>query len=453
METKYFESYPPFTVAGDKGSKIVFLKEKSLNVIFTSSGKALHWFPSIKPVGNAGQNSLLTSCGEVVLCNSSEDENSLRVIDTKDLKIRHSIRVFEEKDEEEFLHLTQIVMKSESEVLVAKKMKIDLYSVDKGELLRTYKCKIDDWIQNASIDPTRSTLVFPKRNKVALIDLETGERKDVLPHPNYVSRAIAVNSDMIFTSGGDNVVRVWDLTREDVHLQVAKAEVVTNIYSIPDNSRHLVTVGRLGIDNFCVTIWDLPTMLPVRKVTAIKTSYLQIISDRRIALRVDKRIAIVDLETWKVVTVLKGKIPDYDFLGIEDICVVNNRKEILTFTHDRKNLTLYDIETGDQVAVLESSRSELDIRHFLVNSEGTVALWNANKPCDQLFVWNLETREEMFVIEREGFERLTMSHAEFTPDGLFFVSSMRKTKKSDYIRHTVVWDIQRSKYRPIHTRS
>ena len=164
-------------------------------------------------------------------------------------------------------------MKSENEVLVAKKMKIDLYSVDKDELLRTYKCKIDDWIQNASIDPTHSLLVFPKRDKVALIDLESGERKDVLLHPNYVSRALAVDCDIILSSSGDNVVRVWDLTRKDVHQRVDKPELLTNIYSIPDNSRHLVTVGRLGIDNFCVTIWDLPTMLPVRKVTGLTTSY------------------------------------------------------------------------------------------------------------------------------------------------------------------------------------
>ena len=101
----------------------------------------MHSFSSIKPVGNAGQNSLLSSWGDVVLCNSSEDENSLKVLDTKDFKVLHSFRVFEEKDEEEFLHLTQIIMKSENEVLVAKKMKIGLYSVDKGEILQY--CKVD----------------------------------------------------------------------------------------------------------------------------------------------------------------------------------------------------------------------------------------------------------------------------------------------------------------------
>lgn len=445
METKFFERYPPLVLAGEKGSKIAFLKEKSLNVISTSSGKSLHYFPNIKPVGNAGQNSLISAWQDILLCNSKEDENFLKVIDLKDFKVVNSIKVFEDSDEEEFLHLTQIVMRSENEVLVAKKMKIDLYSVDKGQLLRTFKCKIDDWIQNASIDPTLSILVFPKRDKVALVDLESGERKDVLLHPNYVSRVFAVDHNVILTSGGDNVVRVWDLTREDVHRQVGKPEVLTNIYSIPGNSRHLLTVGRLGIDNFCVTIWDLPTMLPVRKVTGITTSYLQVINDRRVALRVGKRVAIVDLESWKVVTILKGKIPEYDYLGVDDICVVNDRKEILTFSNDRKNLILYDIETGDQLSLLKSSRPELEIQNFLVNAEGTIALWNTDKLCDQMFVWNLETREELFVIEREGYERLTLSHAGLTPDGRFFVCSARKTKKSDYIRHTAVWDIQRSK--------
>ena len=42
VEIKYFESYPPVTLAGNKGSKLVFLKEKSLNVMLTASGKTLH---------------------------------------------------------------------------------------------------------------------------------------------------------------------------------------------------------------------------------------------------------------------------------------------------------------------------------------------------------------------------------------------------------------------------
>lgn len=288
-------------------------------------------------------------------------------------------------------------------------------------------------------------LVFPKRDKVAFLGLESGERKDVLQHPNYVSRAFAVSRDVILTSGGDNIVRVWDLTRKDVHHQVEKPETLVNIYSIPGDPGHLLTVGRLGIDNYCVTVWDLGTMLPVRKITGIKTSYLQLIDDKRVVIREDKNVAIVDLATWKVETVLKGNIPPFDFLGIDDICVVNNKTEILTYSHDRKNLTLYNIETGDQVAVLKSSQPQHILRSFLVNSEGTVAVWT-DEPCVQVFVWDLVTREQIFVIEREGYERLTMSHAGLTPNGKYFVSSARKTKKSDYVRHPSVWDVEKSKY-------
>lgn len=432
------------TLAGNKGSKLVFLKEKSLNVMLTASGKTLHSLTSIKPVGGAGQNSLLTSWNDIVLCNSKEDENSLKVIDINDFKILHSFGVFEQTDEEEFLHLTQIVMKSENEVLVAKKMKIDLYSIDKGEFLQTYKCKIDDWIRHSSLDPNQKILVFPKRDKVAVIDLESGERKDVLQHPNYVSRTFAVGRDVILSSGGDNIVRVWDLTRQDVHRQAEKPEILVNIYSIPGDSRHLVTVGRLGIDNYCVTIWDLHTVLPLRKVTGITTSYIQIIDSRRAVVRVGEKVTIVDLQTFKVTTILKGKIPPFDFLGIDDIYVVNKRTEILTYSHDRKHLTLHDIETGDQVAILESSQPQHNLRSFIVNSQGTIAVWT-DEPCSQVFVWDLVKREQRFVIAREGYERLTMSHAGLTPDGKYFVSSARKTMESDWIRHSTVWDVQNSK--------
>ena len=56
------------------------------------------------------------------------------------------------------------------------------------------------------------------------------------------------------------------------------------------------------------------------------------------------------------------------------------------------------------------------------------------------------TRKQRFVIEREGYESLTMSHAGLTPDGKYFVSSARMTNKIDWVRHSTVWDVQNSKY-------
>jgi len=106
--------------------------------------------------------------------------------------------------------------------------------------------------------------------------------------------------------------------------------------------------------------------------------------------------------------------------------------------------TLYDIETGDQVAILESSQPQHNLRSFIVNSQGTIAVWT-DEPCSQVFVWDLVKREQRFVIAREGYERLTMSHAGLTPDGKYFVSSARKAMKSDWIRHSTVWDVQNRK--------
>lgn len=61
----------------------------------------------------------------------------------------------------------------------------------------------------------------------------------------------------------------------------------------------------------------------------------------------NNNVVIVDLYMWKVVIVLKGKIFVDDLLVVEDICVVNDRKEIFIYLYDCKNLMLYDIEIGD----------------------------------------------------------------------------------------------------------
>lgn len=56
------------------------------------------------------------------------------------------------------------------------------------------------------------------------------------------------------------------------------------------------------------------------------------------------------------------------------------------------------------------------------------------------------TREQIFVIEREGYEKLVMSHVGLTPDGKYFVSTAKNMRKSDFIRHPSVWDIHKRKF-------
>ena len=269
---KFFNFAPLIVCAGKDGTLVAVFTETDMQVYSALSGRVLHVFHQTKPVGDVGQNSLLAAFENVVACNSKENENTLHVFDIDRFKEERSFDIFEQEDDEQFLHVTQVIMKSEDEVLVAKKMKIDIYSVEHGYILRSLKGKLDDWIQHMHISNDGTVLVFPKRNMVVLMDLLTGERKDILPHANYVSRVLAVNSNVILTSGSDNMVCIWDLTREDVNKRVGKLETVLSIHCIPNNSRHLITVGRIGIDNHCVTVWDLSTVLPIRKVSGIKSN-------------------------------------------------------------------------------------------------------------------------------------------------------------------------------------
>ena len=346
---KFFDSTPPFVCCGDDGTLVAVFTETNMQVFSAISGRVLHVFLQAKPVGGLGQNTLLTGFESVAISNSRQDENTLHVFDVTNFKEEQSFSVFQQEDDENFLHVTEIFMQSKHELFVAKKTKIDIYCVEEGCILRTLQGKVDDWMQNINICSDGSVLVFPKSNMVVMIDLLTGERKDILPHANYVARAFAVRSDVILTSGSNTIVNIWDLTREDVRADKGKVETVLSIHSIPNDLRHVVTVGRLGINSHTVTVWDLSTVLPVRKVSGLKSNYIQIVNDRRAALRVDNRIVIVDLNTWKVINVLKGTIPDFAFASLVDIFPVNDRKEILTFSPTQKELVMYDVETGEQV--------------------------------------------------------------------------------------------------------
>lgn len=425
---------------------MVFFEQNGLKSIDCITRKLNFKMKDILPVGSSGQNSLLASYEDTVLCNSKQDENSLNVLDVRHGNVVHTFVVFDSKDDEAFLNLTEIVMRNPDEVIVAKKLVVDLYDVQSGSKLKTIRCKLDNWIKHVSVVADSDVMVFPKRNKVAVLDLGTGERRDVLEHSNYLSRTLAAGGSIIVTSGGDSVVRIWDLSRENIHHQTEKPETVLHIYSLPTDSRHVITVGRLGLDVHVITTWDLSTFLPVCRVSNISSNYLKVINDRRAALRVDNRAVIVDINSWKVLCVLKGKIPDFIYAGTPDLCVVNEATEILTYSFDQKSLKIYSIESGEETGRLIGPRQYFKIQAYIVNSEGTVLAHN-DEPLEVIFIWDVVKREQLFSIDRTGYTRFVLTLAAFTPDGTNFVLSIRRTNEDDYIRHPSVWDVDKSKSR------
>ena len=437
LNVSYSDQSPPIVLAGDKGTKVVLFSHKNLQVYDALSGEVLYKFLTVKPVG---QNCVLAARGDVVLCNSVDDENSLKVISASTYRVSHTIKVFDDRDDDQFLMITQIAMKSAEEVFVAKKMKVDLYSVRSGEKLRSYAGKIDDWIKNMHLSPDEGFLIFPKEDKVAMLDLVTGERKELLEHTDYTARVTSVSSDLVLTSCADNVVRLWDLTREDVPKETAKPETALRIYLLPSDARHVLTVGRLGLDNYVATMWDLDTCLPVRKVRNLTSNYLQVINERRAALRVGTRLAVVNLDSWKVVKVMRGRLAPLLFGSTDDIQLVNGGTELLTYSEDRKLLKIYDIDTGGEVAELRPWPPAHELRAFLVDPPGRVVVFVSSEEKGAL--WDVVQRKMLFKVERGAcYERFTLTHAGFSPDGHYFVVSQRKADEKDWVRHPMVWDV------------
>lgn len=428
-------------MVGLKGIEAVTFAEKCLKSFDILNGKTTMNLTNIHPVGQAGQNSLLASFNNTVLCNSKKDENSLNVIDVMHSKVLRSFVVFDNDDDESFLNLTDIAMRQDDEVIVAKKMKVDLYDVLTGAKIKSIRCKLDDWISHMSILPETDQLAFPKRNSFSLLNLSTEKRREVSEKSDSISRAVLAAEDVIVTSGGDNIVRVWDLTRKDVG-EAGKPETLLHIYTVPNDPRHIITVGRLGIDNHVITAWDLSTFLPVCKINNIQSNYIKIISDRRAALRVENQVAIIDLSTWKVLRFLKGRIPDFMIAGTPDLCVINERREILTYALDYKSLKIYDIETGDETGEMVNSRGENKIAAFIVSQQGTVLALN-EETLNMISIWDVINRKLLFNIQRNGYTSYTLTLAAFTPNGKMFVNALRIQGDC---KHPSVWNIETSKF-------
>ena len=53
--------------------------------------------------------------------------------------------------------------------------------------------------------------------------------------------------------------------------------------------------------------------------------------------------------------VLKGTIPDFVFASLVDFFPISEGKEILTFSSTHRDLSIYNIETGEEVCLQDLS--------------------------------------------------------------------------------------------------
>ncbi|XP_066274641.1 NACHT domain- and WD repeat-containing protein 1-like isoform X1 [Branchiostoma lanceolatum] len=304
---------------------------------------------------------------------------------------------------------------------------VKLYDINTGK--ETTLPALEKWNQNkvenvhrCYFSPNGRFLILTFINLTMMLDLEMGEIREV-GNKQTLRRMATVQGTVLVSSGYEDFnINVWDLSRPPLVLEEPGTEVLTMLPKNVDGKSLLLFVPDESEKGEAVVakIVDAETgeeqnshpcgNLQIEK-TDVKAVYA--LSDDHLIIRAGerKRFAVVDMNTWEVVTPLQSNHASCE----RHYAVVNNRTELICQGFMEKDLDICRLDSGE---VVDKIVPGLEQRCYQMRTdkEGRVALLQFLHPKGMLLqLWDVGSRTLLMTVESEGADAVTfrfgLSHA------------------------------------------
>ncbi|XP_019645210.1 PREDICTED: NACHT domain- and WD repeat-containing protein 1-like [Branchiostoma belcheri] len=310
---------------------------------------------------------------------------------------------------------------------IASSGAVKLYDINTGK--ETTIPAIEKWNQNkienvhrAYFSPNGSFLILTFINLTMMLDLETGDYREVGNKQTLRRMATTQGTTLVSSGYEDFNINIWDLSRPSLLVEEPTTEILT-IVPKNVNGKSLLTFvsdeSEKG-ESVVVKIVDAETeeeqdSHPCSNLQLEKSDVkaVHVLSDDRLVIRAGerKRFSVVDMNTWEVVTPLQSNHSSCE----RHYAVVSNQTELISQGFMEKDLDICSLDSGE---IVDNIVPGLEQRCYQMKTdkEGRVVLLQFLHPKGMLLqIWDVASRSLCMTVEPEGADAVTfrfgLSHA------------------------------------------
>ncbi|XP_046559416.1 uncharacterized protein LOC124268480 [Haliotis rubra] len=469
-----------FCVGGKSNSILGTFHEKSVSLYAADTG-TLQKTVVCTLLGRKQEFGFSSQCAGSLryMAVADDDQHSIFVLDLETSQFIQKKKIFEkfkdkDGDEDQYTIDALALSLSGHRLYLSEMYKNDLqvYNTRTLEQECVYPGNEKDSSEKFKITRDGKTLYFPSNHHVVLWDLETGSRSTVIEQGQGITDVVMKDLTTAVSFSDDRVVRIWDLTREakshsddqeneedseclesndetdavKEHSETKKDGKKQNPIKIMKlmtlaNPRY-VLLKASGSRKKYLQVYDLPLKKVVRhiKVDLSLSTVIPLDDSMQVLVRVKRKLKVIDLSSGTILRTFEGKLSE----NSSDFILVADQKEVACPTRGRKGIKLYDLATGETLAIMESNNTKR-FDEIKAGEKGTVLLAATDDgPC---YVFDVLKRTCLYEIspQQMNSDYIYINDAAVTDDDAYLVwqsnthPQQEPEGRKDYI--ALCWDL------------
>ncbi|XP_062578157.1 uncharacterized protein LOC134240060, partial [Saccostrea cucullata] len=275
----------------------------------------------------------------------------LHVYNIKDDSFTPAVKMGEDRD-----IVAMAISPDETQIVAGRGInEIAFFEISTLQLLRTSKALEGNNLLNA-IYWQNDNILTCDNQFVIITDKFGSEVSTHFHHSVSLEDVKTCDMKLFVTMSGDNIIRVWDLEKEDVQNKLPEQPNRLRDIIPMKNTRYSVLHRTIKEGPSLFEIYDIQKHKVVKSFTLdCEARDIFLLDDDTLTLvNSNDKIIKISIDTTSVSTVFEGVIP----AGNRDLRLFNNGKELVVQTRGRKNLKCYDLKSGKVTKIIPCSTEE-----------------------------------------------------------------------------------------------
>lgn len=445
-----YNPYAPISFADDE-NLLVAICPDSLRVWQVENGTLLHTLP-LKDVNTEDEIGAIDARGSFAVYNV-RGTNTVHFIDLKIGRELQKITISYPKSkgssEKVFVKEIKITSLDQVAVIPSSFDSLRLYDLSANLIRELTNFKMQEGLHRMQITDDGTKVVTADMYEICILNLETNEMERCLRSPIFRMRIYTRDGIHILAVGQDNILRVYDKSREeddenqkDTALSTIQGNTIADqltAISPSFDQRHVLTSAVIQLRNE-LAVWDGLTGKRVRRLmnlTVFPNPIRMFTATRAVGFIYDQEIPhykVFNFAEGKIERNLEGKAcKRMNAFGFID------QRRMISFSRGRRFFKVWDVDSGKVLNVVKFKEKQR-FEDLLISNNGKTAVCSLASQMTQ----HRDKELRLTVIDTTSFssknllykgEQLSLFNARISDDGNYLVSLVQYSQP-------LLWNLQ-----------